>query len=167
VELGRYLLSRREDELHEIRLRRAKPDDVTAIATLFRSTRRKVLAFLPVVHTPAEDVAYFSETVFTNSELWVVTDANARVEQKVLGFCAFHDGWVDHLYVHPDYARNGIGKQLLQKAQETQPQLQLWVFQKNSAAIAFYEAMGFRLLRQTDGRDNEEKEPDALYEWNG
>jgi len=43
--------------------------------------------------------------------------------------------------------------------------LQLWTFQRNTAAIAFYEKNGFRTVRKTDGATNEEREPDILFEW--
>jgi len=39
------------------------------------------------------------------------------------------------------------------------------VFQKNTGAIRFYERHGFRLVKLTDGADNVEREPDALYYW--
>src|SRR5262245_46216524 len=37
--------------------------------------------------------------------------------------------------------------------------------QCNRAARLFYAARGFRLILETDGARNEEKEPDALYRW--
>jgi len=40
-----------------------------------------------------------------------------------------------------------------------------WVFQRNEGARRFYERHGCRLVELTDGSGNEEKEPDALYEW--
>ena len=43
--------------------------------------------------------------------------------------------------------------------------LQLWAFQRNTAARAFYEAHGFTVQRLTDGSGNEEGEPDVLYAW--
>ena len=43
--------------------------------------------------------------------------------------------------------------------------MRLWTFQRNQRARRFYERRGFRLVLLTDGADNEEKEPDALYEW--
>jgi hypothetical protein len=41
----------------------------------------------------------------------------------------------------------------------------LWTFQQNDGARRFYERHGLRLIRLTDGEDNEEKTPDALYAW--
>ena len=41
----------------------------------------------------------------------------------------------------------------------------LWAFRDNGLARRFYEAHGCRPVRQTDGADDEEHMPDALYEW--
>jgi ribosomal protein S18 acetylase RimI-like enzyme len=69
-------------------------------------------------------------------------------------------------YVHPEAQNQGVGATLLTVAKERRPRnLRLWVFQKNVGARRFYERHGFSLVRLTDGRGNEELEPDALYEW--
>jgi ribosomal protein S18 acetylase RimI-like enzyme len=67
--------------------------------------------------------------------------------------------------VLPNRLRRGYGRALLDKAKQHHPELQLWTFQKNLNAIGFYRANGFRLVRETDGSGNEEREPDALYAW--
>jgi ribosomal protein S18 acetylase RimI-like enzyme len=60
----------------------------------------------------------------------------------------------------------GIGAALLDHAKALRPEgLELWAFQKNVGARRFYERHGFRLVRLTDGAENMEREPDALYEW--
>jgi hypothetical protein len=43
--------------------------------------------------------------------------------------------------------------------------LSLWTFQRNQQARHFYESKGFVPVKETDGADNEEHEPDALYTW--
>ena len=40
-----------------------------------------------------------------------------------------------------------------------------WTFQKNTVARNFYESKGFVKIKETDGADNAEKEPDILYFW--
>ncbi len=101
-------------------------------------------------------------------------DAAARVVRTVWGafdgaamrgIIAFREGWIDQLYVLPTAQRRGVGKDLLQVAQNAFDRLQLWTFQRNAPALRFYEARGFALIQQTDGARNEEKEPDALYLW--
>ena len=54
---------------------------------------------------------------------------------------------------------------LLNVAKSAGRSLQLWTFQKNSAARGFYENRGFVLIKETDGGTNEEREPDVLYRW--
>ena len=54
----------------------------------------------------------------------------------------------------------------MERAKERRPGgFQLWVFQQNATARRFYERRGFVLVRETDGSDNEERTPDALYAW--
>lgn len=43
--------------------------------------------------------------------------------------------------------------------------LRLHVFTRNTRARGFYEAAGFVLVSQGDGRENEEREPDCTYVW--
>jgi GNAT superfamily N-acetyltransferase len=60
-----------------------------------------------------------------------------------------------------------VGAALLEKAKELSPdELYLWVFQQNPAR-RLYERSGFVLVKLTDGAENMEREPDALYRWNG
>jgi ribosomal protein S18 acetylase RimI-like enzyme len=94
-------------------------------------------------------------------EVWV-----AALDGRVVGFAALREAHLDHLYVHPDYHGRGVGTALLHEALRHRPEgVLLWVFQQNAQARRFYERRGFILLRETDGRGNEERTPDALYEW--
>ncbi len=140
-------------------LRRAALGDVAAIAAVSRRARQERMPYLPDLHTPEEDRAFFRGFV-EGATVWV-----AEASGAVVGFVAFAAGWVDHLYVDPGWQGRGVGSALLDQAKAAAPQLQLWVFQKNAAARLFYERRGFRLVRETDGSGNEEQEPDALLEW--
>jgi ribosomal protein S18 acetylase RimI-like enzyme len=62
----------------------------------------------------------------------------------------------------------GIGGALLGFAKRERPHgLRLWTFASNQRAQRFYERHGFVATRRTDGRSNEEGEPDSLYVWAG
>ena len=72
----------------------------------------------------------------------------------------------EHLYVLPDFQRQGIGGRLLALAKERSPDgLTLWVFQQNTQARTFYASHGFVPERFTDGAENEEREPDVMLRW--
>jgi putative acetyltransferase len=147
-----------------ITLDRAAREEMVSLAALNRTTRRTCLAYLPELHSAQEDVAYFRDHVWVQCEVWI-----ARFAQRIdpAGFIAFRAGWVDHLYVSPNDQRRGVGSALLRLAQTSNDALSLWTFRRNAVARAFYGAHGFRLVRETDGRDNEEREPDALLVWSG
>lgn len=141
-------------------LRRAIPADAGAIARLHRHVMRVSLPYLPELHTAEEDLWFFSERLLPENEVWV-----AEAEGAVCGYIAFKPGWINHLYIHPDHQGQGMGDALLAKALSDGTPRELWTFQQNTRARAFYEARGFSLVRLTDGADNEEKTPDALYAW--
>jgi len=140
-------------------IRPAQPQDSVAIARLNRAVRTECLPYLPDLHSPAEDLAFFRDHVLPTCSVWVAEAGT------IDGFCAFRPGWVDHLYVRPPCHGQGLGTALLAHAMAENAELRLWVFQRNTPALHFYHARGFRLIDTTDGSRNEEHEPDALLEW--
>ena len=146
--------------MRDMVVRRARADESDAVAALFRLSKETAMPYLPNLHAPEEDRAFFRNRVFADCDVWV-----AERGGEIIGTCAFREGWVDHLYVHPDHLRTGVGAALLRKAMDAHDQLQLWAFRRNENALQFYESQGFRLVTTTDGRGNEEREPDALLIW--
>ncbi len=139
-------------------LRPARPEDAVAIAVIHRQAMRVSLSFLPELHTADEDLWFVREKLMVENEVWV-----AEADGQVAGYIAFHPGWIEHLFVHPDHQGRGMGLALLAKALEDGSERRLWTFQQNSRARAFYEARGFVPEEFTDGHGNAEKTPDVRY----
>jgi putative acetyltransferase len=144
-----------------VAIQRAVSKDAPAIARLFRQSRESSLAFLPTLHTPDEDLIYFSEQVLPDNEVFVARNKN----DQVIGFIAFKSEWIHHLYLLPKSGRKGIGTSLLEIAKAQSTRLRLWTFQRNEIARQFYSRHGFLLIAETNGTENEEREPDILFEW--
>jgi ribosomal protein S18 acetylase RimI-like enzyme len=135
-------------------------DDMDAAARVHRRAFDRALPWLIGLHTPDEDRWFYREHMFKICMLWGAFDRDVMT-----GMIAFHDGWIEQLYVLPEAQRRGIGTELLEIAKRASERLQLWTFQRNAPARRFYEARGFALAEETDGSRNEEKEPDARYVW--
>lgn len=59
-----------------------------------------------------------------------------------------HRGWVNYLAVDPDHAGRGIGRRLMQHAEQVLrdagcPKLNLQVREENRSALAFYRRLGY------------------------
>lgn len=143
-----------------VTLRRLTPADASDIARVHRVSFDDRLPWLSGIHTPDEDLAYFRDTVCATCVLWGGFEG-----QRLIGFIAFRDGWIDHLFVAPEHQGVGLGTRLLDQAKAAQSRLRLWTFQRNDGARNFYERNGFIQIDITDGSGNEEREPDVLYEW--
>jgi ribosomal protein S18 acetylase RimI-like enzyme len=90
----------------------------------------------------------------------------AEEDGTIVGFVAMDGDSLEHLYVHPDSQGRGVGGALLEQAKERMPRgFSLWVFQQNAQARRFYERHGLSLIERTEGAGNEERMPDARYEW--
>lgn len=145
-----------------IALRRASPADSPAIAALHHLATLAAMPFLPDLHSPQDRVRFFAEVVLAQQQVWA-----AELDGLLAGFVALNPGWVEHLAVHPDHQGCGVGRALMSQAMLAGEPLQLWTFQRNARARAFYEGLGFTPVRLTDGAHNEEREPDVLYAWPG
>ena len=142
-----------------IAIRRATPDDIPLVASLF-TRAHATLSFLPNLHTPAEDLAFWRDRLMVECEVWV-----AETGGRITGIMALDGTWLAQLQVDPDCHRQGVGSALIRHAQARQDRLQLWCFQANIAARALYERHGFTAVAFTEGEGNEEKTPDVRYEW--
>ncbi len=140
-------------------IRRATPADAEAAAAVFTASFAS-MRFVPKLHTADEDRA-FLRGLIAQKEVWF-----AIRDGTVAGLACWHDGWLEQLYVDPRHHNEGFGTALLRHVLDKHPEgFQLWTFQANAGARRFYERHGFALVELTDGTHNEEKTPDARYEW--
>ena len=140
--------------------RTAVAGDADAIAEVFSQSRR-LLAFLPELHTVAEDRQFIANVVLKECDVTVV-----ECRQRIVSFLARDDQEIRLLHTHPEFIGQGAGALLLDAAKQAGvPALELWCFQANTSARRFYERHGFRPVKFTDGEGNEEKMPDIRYRW--
>ena len=142
-------------------LRRATPEDASALADIHLRARRECMSYLPDSYSPEEVLAWIREIAPQHDEVWVAED-----DGHAVGFFMLSHAFLYHLYVYPELQGQGAGSLLFDRVKELAPDgFRLWVFQRNRQAREFYEHRGMRVVELTDGSGNMEREPDALYEW--
>ena len=156
-----------------IEIRPATLSDAAAICEVYLNSRKVTQPYTRLVHSDAEHLQWIAEELIPQKEVSV-----AEVDGVIVGMMALtrdaQGGWIDQLYLHPDWTGRGIGSQFLELARArlssgpdnpSGNSIRLYTFQENSAARRFYERLGFKEIAFGDGSANEEGTPDVLYEW--
>ena len=143
-------------------IREYRSEDFDAVTILWRIARERALPDFQRKkgHFFYQDQDYFRDQILKKNKVWVV-----EVDEQIIAFIAIADSFIDQLYVHPDYWRQGIGEMLLNFAREKSPDhLWLYTLQVNVNARAFYEKNGF-VPEKFGVSPLPESEPDVEYHW--
>ena len=141
-------------------LRRLRQDEGPAAAEIHRRAGALIPGYDTQGRSLDDFIAFYRARVMVDGPVWGVFDGDA-----LRGHLALLPGWIDHLYVDPDFHGRGYGSALVSLAQREQDLLRLYTFQKNVRARALYERHGFQVEELTDGTRNEEQMPDVTYVW--
>ena len=126
-------------------IRKAAPKDISRIAEILVFVKR--IKYRPI----------FRNDEYSFGELQVLSVAEKYSEPAVLdNILVYDDGFVKgliriekneivELYVDYFFQGQGIGSRLIEYAKEYYPVEFLWVIEKNTDAVRFYEAHGFHL----------------------
>ena len=95
---------------------------------------------------PARDIARKMEV---NPEWLLVGLNDGKLVASVMVGYDGHRGWVNYLGVDPDCRKQGLGREMMAKAELVLkaagcPKINLQVRSSNSSVLAFYKAIGFR-----------------------
>ena len=146
-------------------LRPAVPADSARIAQILIDVRSSFMPYAPLVHSPRE-VRSWVGGLLTSSRGIVVAELGGDVVGVMVVEREVSCSWIMQMAVDPAHVGRGIGSALLRQALlDCRSPIRLYTFQANAGARRFYERHGFRIVRLSDGRENEERCPDVLYEF--
>ena len=140
----------------DLTIRQAEVADAHAMADLYSAARVAAVPMMPpAMHTNAEDRVWMAARLAEDHEAWL-----AERDGGSLGYALLTPTWLDHLFIGPDQTGQGIGGVLLDVVKSLRPDgFELWVFESNVGARAFYRHRGARGGRANHGAANEEKAP--------
>lgn len=150
---------------HKISYRQATLSDAENIAHVYLTSRKTLLSYAPLVHSDADILDWIKNTLIPIKHVTVVEN-----NSDIIGMMALSNdgtvGWIEQLYLLPEWVGFGIGRQLITMAKKALGSpIRLKTFQENSQARNFYEQQDFSVVFLSDGSTNEEHCPDILYEW--
>ena len=106
-----------------------------------------------------ESLPIVRDTYLPAAETWVFEE-----EQRLQGFVSVIEArFVGALFVAPNRLHHGIGSALLSVVKQRFSELSLEVYQKNSRAVNFYHAQGFRI--QDSAWQDETRHPTWIMHW--
>jgi len=84
----------------------------------------------------------------TQPKLFLIGLINDKIVATAMVGYEGHRGWVNYLAVHPDFQRQGFGKQMMIEAERRLfkmecPKLQVQIRDTNAGVIKFYRKLGY------------------------
>ncbi|GAB3678961.1 GNAT family acetyltransferase [Salinisphaera aquimarina] len=126
--------------MDEITLRAFRPADTEAVVALWSDC-----GLTRPWNDPYKDIA---RKLSVDADLFIVAEMQGTLVASVMAGYEGHRGWINYLAVTPSRQRLGIGRRLMDHAEQLLiargcPKISLLIRRDNTAALAFYQQLGF------------------------
>jgi putative acetyltransferase len=125
-----------------VQIRQYEQTDLEAVLSSWEVATRLAHPFMTDDFIAQERINV-AEVYLPNTDTWVV-----EIDRKVEGFIALMGNEVGALFLQPEFHGRGIGRALMDKAQELHGNLEVEVFKKNAIGRKFYARYGFEHLEE-------------------
>ena len=129
-------------DLKNIEISPYDPHDETAVIQLWTDC-----GLIVPWNDPRRDIR---RKLAVQAEWFLVAHSDERIIATVMAGYEGHRGWINYLAVHPGYQRLGVGRRMMDEVESLLlaagcPKINLQVRSGNTAAIDFYERIGFKI----------------------
>ena len=118
-------------------IRQLRAEDLHETVSIWYSASVQAHSFIPKDFWNSQKEAMRKEYL-PNCESWVY-----EVNNKIVGFVAYYDGFIPAVFVSPEAQSQGIGRELLNFLKKKYKKLSLAVYAENEKAHNFYLREGF------------------------
>ncbi|MDC0000473.1 GNAT family N-acetyltransferase [Porticoccaceae bacterium] len=123
-------------------IRQYNTSDLEAVLSSWEAATRLAHPFMTDDFL-AQERKNVGEIYMPNTDTWV-----AELDGNVVGFVALMGNEIGAIFLQPNYHGKGIGKALVDKANELHSSLEVEVFKANAIGRKFYSRYGFELLEE-------------------
>jgi len=128
--------------MKSVQIRKYKESDLESVLDSWEVATRLAHAFMQDDFI-AQERKNVERVYLPNTDTWV-----AEIDNEVRGFIALMGNEVGAIFLQPNYHGKGIGRSLMDKAQELHGNLEVEVFKANSIGRNFYSKYGFKLMEE-------------------
>lgn len=125
-----------------MKIRQYKNSDLDAVLSSWETATRLAHPFMTDDFIAQERINV-AEIYMPNTDTWV-----AELDGEVKGFIALMGNEVGAIFLQPECHGQGVGKALMDKAQELHGDLEVEVFKENKIGRKFYSRYGFENLEE-------------------
>ncbi|MEE4217501.1 MAG: GNAT family N-acetyltransferase [Xanthomonadales bacterium] len=125
-----------------MKIRRYKETDLEAVLDSWEVATRLAHDFMTDDFL-AQERKNTAEIYLPNTDTWV-----AEIDGEVKGFIALMGNEVGAIFLCPDCHGKGVGRALMDKAQDLHGDLEVEVFKRNTVGRNFYSKYGFEYLEE-------------------
>ena len=123
-----------------VNIRQYNTSDLEAVLSSWEAATRLAHPFMTDDFL-AQERKNVGEIYMPNTDTWV-----AELDGNVVGFVALMGNEIGAIFLLPNYHGKGIGKALMDKANELHSSLEVEVFKANAIGRKFYSRYGFEFL---------------------
>ena len=141
-------------------IKQFEKNDIDTIMKIWKDNNQKFQKFIDNQYWIDNYVSTKDE--FLKSKIYIYTEAT-----EIKAFIVINNGKIINIQVMPEIQREGIGEILIQKVKKENSDLFVEIYEKNTNAILFFKAMGFRNIgKNTQKNDNIVNENVCQMCWN-
>ena len=132
-------------------IRKLQKADLNRVADIWLDTNIKAHSFVPA--------QYWKNNFETVKEMLLQAEVYVYEEgRNIQGFIGLNSEFIEGIFVSSENQSQGIGGLLLNYIKNKKPKVSLYVYQKNTRAISFYQREGFKIRCEALDETTGEKE---------
>lgn len=126
----------------QLKIRQYIPSDLESVLGSWEAATRLAHDFMTNEFITQER-KNIADLYLPNTDTWI-----AELNGETVGFIALMGNEVGAIFLQPEFHGMGIGRALMDKAQELHGNLEVEVFKKNQIGRIFYEKYGFEPIEE-------------------
>ncbi len=135
-----------------IKIRKGYSQDIGTLIDIWLRASVQAHHFIPEKYW-MQNVSAMETEYLPASEVYV-----AEERKRIMGFVALMGNRIAAIFVSPGQQRKGTGSLLIRYVKELRSELELNVYQLNTAGVRFYQSEGFWITSETTDQPTQEKE---------